>query len=127
MRLFMTRRFGQVTNPLLSNLYSLEPTYDKTQVDIRLFNILYCTSRRKTPPTPHPMVMQIHVYINIKKQILFFFIHLYQQPQLLAVKKKLEPTWNRFPSQVPLPSYRIRKSTALLPIVALPGTAGWSF
>ena len=53
------------------------------------------------PPTPHPMVMQIHVYINIKKQILFFFIHLYQQPQLLAVKKKLEPTWNRFPSQVP--------------------------
>ena len=53
MRLFMTRRFGQVTNPLLSNLYSLEPIYDKTQVDIRLFNILYCTSKRKTPPPPN--------------------------------------------------------------------------
>ena len=35
-----------------SNQSSLEPTYDKTQVDIRLFNILYCTSKRKTPPTP---------------------------------------------------------------------------
>ena len=34
-----------------SNQSSLEPTYDKTQVDIRLFNILYCTSKRKTPPT----------------------------------------------------------------------------
>ena len=33
-----------------SNQSSLEPTYDKTQVDIRLFNILYCTSKRKTPP-----------------------------------------------------------------------------
>ena len=32
-----------------SNQSSLEPTYDKTQVDIRLFNILYCTSKRKTP------------------------------------------------------------------------------
>ena len=53
MRLFMTRRFGQVTNPLLSNLYSLEPIYDKTQVDIRLFNILYCTSKRKTQAQIH--------------------------------------------------------------------------
>ena len=35
-----------------SNQSSLEPTYDKTQVDIRLFNILYCTSKRKTPPPP---------------------------------------------------------------------------
>ena len=78
-------------------------------------------------PTPHRMVMQIHVYIIIKKTNIAFIIHLYQQPHLLAVKKILEPTWNRFPSQVPLPSYRIRKSIALLPTVALPGTAGWSF
>ena len=35
-----------------SNQSSLEPTYDKTQVDIRLFNILYCTSKRKTAPPP---------------------------------------------------------------------------
>ena len=35
-----------------SNQSSLEPTYDKTQVDIRLFNIPYCTSKRKTPPPP---------------------------------------------------------------------------
>ena len=35
-----------------SNQSSLEPTYDKTQVDIRLFNILYCTSKRKTPTPP---------------------------------------------------------------------------
>ena len=35
-----------------SNQSSLEPTYDKTQVDIRFFNILYCTSKRKTPPSP---------------------------------------------------------------------------
>ena len=41
-----------------SNQSSLEPTYDKTQVDIRLFNILYCTSKRnvflysKSCPTP---------------------------------------------------------------------------
>ena len=36
-----------------SNQSSLEPTYDKTQVDIRLFNILYCTSKRKTQAQIH--------------------------------------------------------------------------
>ena len=45
-----------------SNQSSLEPTYDKTQVDIRLFNILYCTSKRKTPPqgnnNPPPLQQQ---------------------------------------------------------------------
>ena len=36
-----------------SNQPSLEPTYDKTQVDIRLFNILYRTSKRKTQAQIH--------------------------------------------------------------------------
>ena len=36
-----------------SNQSSLEPTYDKTQVDIRLFNILYCSSKRKTQAQIH--------------------------------------------------------------------------
>ena len=36
-----------------SNQSSLEPTYDKTQVDIRLFNILYCTQIRKTQAQIH--------------------------------------------------------------------------
>ena len=60
-----------------SNQSSLEPTYDKTQVDIRLFNILYCTSKRKTP-APHPptpprrlVCVQAKKYINLCSLLIY--------------------------------------------------------
>ena len=60
-----------------SNQSSLEPTYDKTQVDIRLFNILYCTSKRKTPPPPNNQGTGNQVFQLIMKRIFLcnsFFI-----------------------------------------------------
>ena len=56
MRLFMTRRFGQI-----ANAYSLEPIYDKKQVDIRLFNILYWPSKEKRR---HKFIKKSHLLRN---------------------------------------------------------------
>ena len=44
-----------------NNQSSLEPIYDKTQVDIRLFNILYWPPKEKRPPgmVPKPAFCSI--------------------------------------------------------------------
>ena len=62
-----------------SNQSSLEPTYDKTQVDIRLFNILYCTSKRKTGGSPHRHLRPTRTPVNygvflcvVLKNIVFY-------------------------------------------------------